>query len=400
MLRTPLTATSVATLLLLTTGCQTTPQVDQPIHAIWVTRFDYQTPDDVRRIIADCQQAGLNRVLFQVRGNATAFYPSNLEPWADELGGTDPGWDPLAVALEEAHARGLKLEAWVNVMPAWRGETPPTNPDQLYNARPEWFWYDQYGQRQPLSWFYVSVNPSLPEVREYLINVFRDIASRYDIDGLHMDYVRYPKEPPATPRDTDIDYPHDERTVALFTADTGLTPQQDPAAWNQWRADQLTKLVTGIRDMLREVNPDAPLTAAVTSRPAGSLERYHQHSQRWVEEGLLDIAYIMNYTRDVDTFRQRLDTWLEMDAQAVVVPGLSFNRIDAEKPSTAAEAVKDKVRIAKDLTGNFCLFAYASLFERNPNVSQASENDDDAVAKDTLRTVVIPYLQEVALETP
>ena len=154
--------------------------------------------------------------------NGTAWYDSRFEPWADELGGSDPGYDPLKLACEEAHRCGLELHAWVNVMPAWRGKTPPKNPDQLYNAHPEWFWYDQHGNRQALCSFYVSLNPCLPEVRKYLVDVFYDLVSRYDVDGLHMDYIRFPNEPPATPKGSGLDYPYDAGTLALYRQDTGL----------------------------------------------------------------------------------------------------------------------------------------------------------------------------------
>ena len=72
--------------------------------------------------------ANFNAIFFQVRGNADAYYASQLEPWASRPSGTlgqDPGWDPLAVAIAEGHARGLEVHAWINVFPSWLGETAP-----------------------------------------------------------------------------------------------------------------------------------------------------------------------------------------------------------------------------------------------------------------------------------
>ncbi len=70
----------------------------QPIRAIWVTRWDYKSPADIARVMDNCKSAGFNTVLFQVRGAGTVFYPSRIEPWAEEFGGRDPGFDPLGVA--------------------------------------------------------------------------------------------------------------------------------------------------------------------------------------------------------------------------------------------------------------------------------------------------------------
>src|SRR5688572_12674087 len=92
------------------------------VRAIWVTRFEYQTEADVKAIVANCAALGFNTILFQVRGQADAYYRSSIEPWAERLGGRDPGFDPLDVACREAKRRGVALHAWVNVMPAWRGK--------------------------------------------------------------------------------------------------------------------------------------------------------------------------------------------------------------------------------------------------------------------------------------
>jgi len=80
----------LATLLV---GCGTTST--SGVRAVWVTRWDYETREDVSRIMEDCADAGFDTVLFQVRGNGTAFYDSAIEPWAEELGGKHPGFDPL-----------------------------------------------------------------------------------------------------------------------------------------------------------------------------------------------------------------------------------------------------------------------------------------------------------------
>ena len=380
--------------LLLTIGCQPSERRVGPIHAIWVTRFDYTTADDVIRIVKNCADAGFNPVLFQVRGNGTAFYASAYEPWANELGGSDPGFDPLKLACKEAHRRGVELHAWVNVMPAWRGTEPPANREQLYNLRPEWFWYDQYGNRQALSSFYVSVNPCLPEVREYLVEVFRDLVSRYDVDGLHMDYIRFPDEPPATPRGTDIDYPHDARTLDLYRADTGLAPADDPEQWSRWRTEQVTRLVADVHRMVRETRPKITLSSAVGSVPERAL-RHFQDSRRWIDEGLLDAVILMNYTASPETFEKRLEPWLMEEPSVPIVPGLWFGRpkeFDSEK--ARAETVAREIEIALERTGNFCVFAYSSLFDSRDD-QLTTQDEPQRRARAVRREVLLPFIQSL-----
>ena len=262
------------------------------IRAIWVTRWDYKTPADIARIMDNCRQTGFNTVLFQVRGHGTACYRSRIEPWADELGGRDPGFDPLAVACREAHRRGLGLHAWVNVMPGWRGKRPPKDPRQLYHAHPDWFWRDAAGRRQPPGW-YVSVNPCYPEVRRYLVAVMQEIATRYPVDGLHLDYIRFPNEWNSSyPQGAKVpDYPRDPRTLALFRQATGRTPEQAPAAWDDWRTAQVTQLLREIRTMQRRTRPRIALSAAVGADPALARRTHFQDARRWMAERLVDAVF-------------------------------------------------------------------------------------------------------------
>ncbi len=385
-------AVAAAPLLGLLVGCSTAGLPD-PVRAIWVTRYDYESPMDVERIMDDCADAGFNTVLFQVRGNGTAFYNSPFEPWADELGGRDPGWDPLTTACDAAHDRGISLHAWVNVMPAWHGKRPPANPEQLYNKHPDWFWYDQNGKRQALSSFYVSLNPALPEVRDYLTEVFADIVARYDVDGLHMDYIRFPNEPPATPRRSGLDYPRDERTLAMYKEQTGLTPDADEESWDRWRTAQVTRLVRQIRARLRATKPRVGLTAAVGSVRERALHHF-QDGRAWLQEGLIDAALLMNYTDDPDQFIERIEPWLELETKGRVVPGLWFGRHPDKSIDDAARTVCRQIELARERTGDFCIFAYSSLFE-SPDEKLVRRDEEQRTRRAARRTILLPSLREM-----
>jgi len=360
------------------------------IRAIWVTRWDYKSPTDIARVMDNCKAAGFNTVLFQVRGNGTVFYRSKIEPWADELGGRDPGFDPLAVATREAHRRGLSLHAWINVVPGWRGDKPPTNPRQLYLAHPEWFWRDAAGRRQPLGW-YSSLNPCYPEVRKYLVRVCREIVERYPIDGLHMDYIRFPNEWNSSygPSARVPDYPRDPRTLGLFKRATGRTPETAPRLWDAWRTEQVSQLVRDIRTMMRKVNPRIRLSAAVGASPDLARRKHFQDSPRWVKEGLLDAIYPMNYAKNVRTFTQRLREWSSMRLPIPVVVGVMFDKRDAS-------TVIGQIRRARKNTPHFSAFAYNSLFERLDRTGRPIRDGQNS-SRTALRKRVIPYLRQLTV---
>lgn len=358
--------------------------------ALWATRWDYKTESDVRSIVANAADAGFDTLFFQVRGNASAFYRSSFEPWAEELGGADPGFDPLAIAIEEAHTHGIALHAWVNVVPAWWGGAPPKNPAHVYHQHPEWLWYDQNGARQPLQErFYVSLNPCLPEVRYYIVSVFADLLARYAVDGLHMDYVRYPCEPPVIPSGSGLDYPRDARTVALYEREVGKAPDADKAAWTKWRNDQLTLLVRAIRAMQREVRPNAVLSAAVGPDPEHHYAKYFQDARRWAGDGLVDLFVPMNYTKDNALFGTRLKTWRGVKGAHRLVMGLQIHD---------QELAVDRARfeLALEKCDGYSLFAYSTLFDSATNDPELTSAAGRA-KRDARREQWLPILRADAL---
>ena len=357
-----------------------------PIRAVWVTRWDYKTPADIASVMDDCRSVGFNTVLFQVRGNGTALYRSKMEPWSKELGGRDPGFDPLMVACKEAKRRGLSLHAWVNVMPGWRGKAPPADPRQLYNAHPDWFWRDAQGRRQPLGW-YNSLNPCYPEVRRYIVAVMREIVAGYPVDGLHMDYVRFPNEwNNSYPEGARVpDYPRDPRTLAMFRRATGMTPKQSPQRWNRWRTEQVTQLVREIRAMMRNVKPGAKLTAAVGSMPAEARRRHFQDAPGWIKERLVDAVYPMNYSSSMGTFDQALGEWSDARRRLPVVTGIMF---DARDGSLVTRQIERAIRTG----GHFSAFAYNSLFDRR-GAGGKPKTDSKSADRRALRDHVARYLR-------
>jgi len=353
-----------------------------PTRAIWVTRWDYVTRADVERVVATSADAGLDTLVFQVRGEASAFHRSALEPRARELSGADPEFDPLALALERAHARGLRVLAWVNALPAWRGSEPPSDPRHVINAHPEWLWYDAEGRRQEyVEGFYVSLNPCLPEVRAYLTAVLEEILAGYDVDGLHLDYIRFPDELIGKGRD----FPRDARTLALYARDTGLAPDDDPQAWDRWRAEQVTQLVRDLRAMQRRVRPAAELGAALGADPAGAL-RHHQDWATWLEQGLLDAVYPMNYAAADEVFGPRFEAWRARRGAARVLMGLRVRAGDSPR-------LIQRARDSLAALDGFCLFAWFDLWD-SPNVAIDVQTPERSAERARTRAELLPFLRE------
>ncbi|MBU0639368.1 MAG: family 10 glycosylhydrolase [Planctomycetes bacterium] len=324
----------------------------EPVRAVWVARMHYRLPDDVRTIIRNCHRLGCNTILWQVRGNATVSYPSQIEPWSREFGHRDPGFDPLALAVEEAHRYGMRLEAWVNVLPGWQGEIPPPLRTHLHYTHPEWFLHDAHGRRQPLGDFYVLLNPCLPAVRQHIVSVMEEIATRYAVDGLHLDYARYAWD--TTPNAKQL-YPQDAATVALYQRQTGRRLDPHSASWDHWRGAQLTRLVAEIRGMLSRRRPTATLTAAVVADPGRAYRDYLQNGVAWLRSGLLDAVMPMAYTTELADWEEYVQAYRRLAPRSRIVPGLGIYKHDDP------EQMRSQLHRCMEWGGDYALFSYDSL---------------------------------------
>ena len=325
----------------------------QPVRAVWVARYHYRFPDDIRTIMENCRASGCNTVLWQVRGEGTVCYPSRIEPWGREFDYRYPGFDPLALAIAEAHKQGLRIEAWFNVLPGWKGVTPPPMSGQLYNAHPDWFMYDAGGHRQPLNKDYVMLNPCLPEVRRYIVSLVDELVSRYDVDGIQMDYVRYVWDGQPHAKQN---YPRDPRTLGLYRHETGRNPDDDPGVWDHWRANQLTRLVDDIRATVNRKRPGATLTAAVWRNPEIGYRDNLQNSVAWLRAGLVDAIMPMAYTEKLEQFDADIDAYRKLAGGRPIVPGLGvwLHKDD--------DVLRTQLRDCMAWGGSFALFSYESFF--------------------------------------
>lgn len=275
------------------------PDAARELRGVWVTRFSWSEEADLEPIFDEIAAAGFNAVFFQVRGNFDAYYASSYEPWAARLSGTlgeDPGWDPLATAVALAHARGLALHAYLNTFPLWSGETPPDSvglPHPL-QAHPEWLVADQNGTPIALNSGYVYASPGDAAVRAWVASVAADLTARYAVDGVHLDYIRYPGG----------QYSYDAASQAAYAASGG----GDRAAWQR---DQVTDTARRVYDAV-----NVPVTAAVwgvyenrfgwSGVSEGNLD-YFQDSSALLEEGALDATLPMIYWDVTDPPGERLD---------------------------------------------------------------------------------------------
>ncbi len=343
------------------------PQAPKPAPAyseargIWVTRWDYSTPVDVKAIIRNAAAHNFNIVYFQVRGECTAFYKSSYEPWAWELTGKtpqttgrNPSWDPLALAVSEVHKAGIELHAWTNVLPIWKQDTlPPKSSGHIIVNRPDWAMYGPDGKPMEIyQGTYIFLNPAHPEVITHISKVFNELASKYKLDGIHLDYIRYPREY----HNGAVSY--DPISLSRFKQQYNATPQERPAQWNAFRRDQITELVKRISKIVKAQSPNLMLSSAVCADYERAVGAHRQMSLTWLNEGIVDCILPMNYTEDMHLFRRQAAMFTQNRRSGLIYVGMEVERGERAILSQIALLRKSKAH-------GMSFFGYSNLFPQH-----------------------------------
>ncbi len=317
-------------------------KINPEARALWFTRYEYTSEPAIRQTIQKAKEANINLVLFQVRGQADAYYFSSYEPWSERLGGKYPGFDPLAVAIDEAHRNGIELHAWLNVFPIWSGATKPVSPAHIYNTHPEWIMVNSSGvPMNPSATGYAFGSPGIPAYIDHLFNVFMEVVEKYDIDGLHMDYIRFPSN----------NYSYDSISITRFKQKTGLTgPSADLAQWAQWRRDQVSNFVYKVYDGVMTRKPWVKVSAAVWGDYYDGFSDKLQDPRIWLKNSKIDFTTPMIYENNMGIYQSRLNNHARSSWGRHVYGGIGANA-SQNFPLTCDEILQ-QIEINRQLLSN------------------------------------------------
>lgn len=277
------------------------------MRAMWVSRFEWApgsgtTPDQTRAridtIMSTLRANNFNAVLFQIRGQCDVLYPSPYEPWGRPFNWTDPGWDPLAYAIESAHSNGLEFHAYINTHTMIQ-DLPPTTtaPQHLYNVHgpsssEPWVIHNEAGEPQNTIDAYVWISPGIPAAEAWTRRSVMHVVENYDVDGVHFDRIRTPGP----------SYSYDPTTVARFNG----PGNPNGLEWGDFMRSQITEQLRRIQGQIALVKPHVKTSAApfgiCRKEPDGyqgtgteSYFQWYQDSFGWMEEHVLDCLFPQIY---------------------------------------------------------------------------------------------------------
>lgn len=266
--------------------------------------------EELRQILDQLKEANFNTVMLQTRLRGDLIYPSSIETFPEALTGRtgrNPGYDPLAFAIEECHKRGMELHAWIVTIPAGNnrqvkllGKHSIVKKNRKICKPHEGAWY---------------LDPGHPETADYLAGIVKEIVSRYDVDGIHFDYIRYPENARRFP---------DKDTYRKYGKGKDL---------KQWRRDNITAIARRLYTEVKQLKPwvkvsSSPIgkyrdTSRYSSLGWNAYETVYQDAQGWLKEGIHDALFPMMYFKDNHFYPFALD-WKENDHGRWVVPGIGI----------------------------------------------------------------------------
>ena len=333
-------------LSLLPLHAQTSPKHE--VRAAWITavygldwpRTKATTPAGIRRqkeelidILDRLKEANFNTVLFQTRTRGDVLYRSDIEPFNSILTGKtggDPGYDPLAFAIEECHKRGMECHAWMVTIPLGGKKHVASLGKQSVTRRERDICVPYKNE--------YFLNPGHPATKEYLMKLVREVVSRYDVDGVHFDYLRYPENAPRFPDSYDFRRYGKGRTLA------------------QWRRDNLTDIVRYIYNGVKAMKPwvkvsTCPVgkyrdTSRYSSKGWNAFFTVYQDPQGWLGEGIQDQIYPMMYFRGNGFYPFALD-WQDQSNGRHIVPGLGIYFLHPDEGNWTTEEVERQMHFIR-----------------------------------------------------
>lgn len=331
----------------------------EKISAVWVLPWDLVRESSIDSVLTNLEANGQNTLMAEVRYRADALYIpnktnssySNKDTRSYIMKGSN--FDALEYLLQEANKYDIKVHAWITTFVVTPHDLTKLPLDHIYYKHPEWITTDLFGNKMPLTsaegYF---LDPGIPQVREYTLNVINDLLLNYPkLAGLHLDYIRYPGE----------DYGYHPLAMQEYGPDFINSSYGSRMLWKE---AVITNFVEEVYKRVKLLNPHLELSAAVIADKVKGRAKYSQNWQEWLEKGIIDKLYLMAYTKDDDVLARRLEDSELASYKEKVVVGL--RAWEDGTPNYPGTQIASKVNVSR-MKGfnNIALFSYGGIMAGN-----------------------------------
>ncbi|HLO50298.1 MAG TPA: family 10 glycosylhydrolase, partial [Kamptonema sp.] len=337
------------------------------IRAVWLDRGSIVragSEQGLAAIFDRLAQAGINTVFFETLNAGYPIYPSQIAPQQNPL---IVGWDPLEAAVKLAHERGMELHAWI-----WTFATGNKRhnallglasdyPGPVLSAHPDWANIDNKGRRQHVNDGKFYLDPANQEARSYLLQIIGEIASRYKVDGLQLDYIRYPFQDPNQGFSFGYGKAAREQFQQLAGVDPAKISPDNGDLWRRWtefKTEKINSFVAEVSQFLRQNYARTILSVAVFPHPESQrIYKIQQNWEVWARRGDVDLVVPMTYALDTNRL-QRIAQPLAREQNlgpTLIAPAVKLLQL----PEIVAI---DQIQALRDLpTGGYSIFAVETI---------------------------------------
>jgi len=357
-------------LLFLTTVTACAQAVNPEKRAIWVVRDALNNPAELEKIVSTAAGADITDIYVQVRALGRCYYMSDIEPRASFVS-TD--YDPLQLLIKMCESYNIRVHAWINMFYIWSGSQPPPEKNHPFNVLRQYILsgesLPEYADLKKAGIEGYFLDPQSIDINKYLLNVLMEVADKYLINGIHLDYFRYP----------DVEYSFTAESRTNFRMEHFLDPlnlyrdpekfastygygvfQQGDKEYRQFLSEVISNYLNRICQQVKTKRKDLELSVAVKPDPVEAKYRYFQDWQNWILNDYCDYVVLMNYRTGWNDFNAVLNQLQDAPERGKIIMGISaYNQNE-----TAVQKRLQAVRRAG--FGGFALFSY-NYFAGNKN---------------------------------
>ncbi len=335
------------------------------IKALWIVRDHMVKPESIDRAIDFAEKNGFNHIFAQVRGRGDSFYNSKFVP-KSKLVVND--FDPLKYLVNKCKNNNLKVHAWINIYYLWSSKKHPTDENHLFFQKPDWLdrvENDKYiiekiflNRKKNIyingEGFFLA--PTNPDVNDYLIKVVSELSSKYSLDGIHYDYIRYHS----------LSYGYNKIGVSIFKDNNKFNDYNLDEDFNRIFSDYkrraITEFVKNANVEIKNNLPNCIISAAVKPNIYDAKLTFFQEWDLWLSAGYLDWVVPMNYAADNNDFVKNMymikDNIPKQYHNDIIIGVATYNQ--------SARSLGKKInRLRKMDFNNISIFSYTTFIE-NP----------------------------------
>lgn len=289
---------------------------DVELRGVW-HRLTEKNPEELIKTLDRLKEGHFNAIFPETWYHGMTIYPSEVVDQLPQF----KGWDPMKVLVEEGKKRGIEVHPWMECFFVGVDEKHSL---EYYK---DWLAVNREGKIiSELEEGYIYLCPSREESRQLVLNVYKELVSKYDIDGLQLDYVRYPRSKPYEKGYCYCEHCQEEFKKKYGVNPLDITPTNNPEMWEKWRKwreDNITTFVEKTVKELKAIKKDLEISAAVFPEYEQSLNEIMQNWKLWIDKGWLDFVCPMIYSDDIEWVDKMSKEFIEKAKVIPVAPGIA-----------------------------------------------------------------------------